>query len=128
MTDEPPEANGQQQRIAALLQERIARAEEQRDSLRRAIDDMRTARSLTFADDEHDPEGSTVSLDQARDAALLTRTTSQLDELREALRRLEQGRYGGCSSCGLPIPEERLRARPEARLCVPCSERAASTR
>jgi DnaK suppressor protein len=125
VNDQPPAAITEHQRIAALLRERMARAEEQRDSLRLAIDDMRTARRLTFADDEHDPEGSTVSLDQARDSALLTRTTSQLDELREALQRLDEGRYGNCASCGQPIPDERLRARPEARLCVPCSERAA---
>ena len=114
--------------ITALLAQRIAQAEEQRDSLTRAIEDMRTARSLTFADDEHDPEGSTVSLDQARDAALLARTTSQLDELREARRRWDQGCYGDCSACGQRIPEERLRARPEARLCVPCSGRVSPAR
>ena len=128
MTEEPSSATDRLRDLTALLARRIAQAEEQRDSLSRAIEDMRTARSLTFADDEHDPEGSTVSLDQARDAALLVRTTSQLDELREARRRLDEGCYGDCSSCGRPIPEERLRARPEARLCVPCSDRASSAR
>ena len=128
MSEEPPAATDDRSDIAALLAQRIAQAEDQRDSLTRAIDDMRTARSLTFADDEHDPEGSTVSLDQARDAALLARATSQLDELREARRRWDERRYGDCASCGRPIPEERLRARPEARLCVPCSERASAAR
>lgn len=106
---------------SVLLQQRIDHAEEQRLSLLTAIDDMRHARSLTFADDEHDPEGSTVSLDQARDAALLTRTEQSLTELRAAADRLESGSFGLCQHCGREIPAGRLQARPEARLCVPCS-------
>jgi len=105
----------------ALLKLRIDQAEEQRLSLLAAIDDMRRSRSLTFADDEHDPEGSTVSLDQARDAALLTRTEQSLSELRDAVGRLESGSFGRCQHCRQKIPAARLQARPEARLCVPCS-------
>lgn len=105
----------------ALLQLRIDQAEEQRLSLLASIDDMRLSRSLTFADDEHDPEGSTVSLDQARDAALLTRTEQSLIELRDAAARVESGSFGRCQHCGREIPAARLQARPEARLCIPCS-------
>ena len=52
------------------------------------------ARSLTFADDEHDPEGSTVSLDQARDVALLDRIERSMAELIAAQERLASGTYG----------------------------------
>jgi DnaK suppressor protein len=45
--DDPP--------YAELLDERLRQAEEQRTALLAAIDQMRTARSLTSADDEHDP-------------------------------------------------------------------------
>ena len=111
-------------RYADLLSERVAQAVAQRAALVTAIEEMRIARSLTFADDEHDPEGSTVSLDQARDAALLDRTERTLTELTAAQQRLADGTYGVCELCGRPIPTERLLARPEARLCVPCSGRA----
>ena len=113
-----------QESYAALLAERVAQAQAQRAALTSAIAEMRVARSLTVADDEHDPEGSTVSLDQARDAALLTRTDQTLTELVAAQERLAAGRYGGCERCGRAIPAERLRARPEARFCVPCSANA----
>ena len=106
---------------AALLSERVAQAQEQRAALVTAIDDMRSARSLTFADDEHDPEGSTVSLDQARDSALLAQVDETLGELTAARQRLHDGTYGACERCGRPIPEGRLLVRPEARLCVPCA-------
>jgi len=111
-------------RYADLLSERVAQAVTQRAALVTAIEEMRIARSLTFADDEHDPEGSTVSLDQARDAALLDRTERTLTELTAAQQRLADGTYGVCELCGRPIPTERLLARPEARHCVPCSARA----
>ena len=110
---------------ADLLSDRVTQAQTQRTALVAAIEEMRVARSLTFADDEHDPEGSTVSLDQARDAALLERTEQTLTELTAAQQRLASGTYGTCERCGRPIPAERLLARPEARLCVPCSARAA---
>ena len=111
----------EQPSYAELLRQRISQARDQRDALQDAIADVRLARSLTFADDEHDPEGSTLSLDQARDAALLARAQQSLTELSAAERRLTSGTYGVCERCGGSIPAERLRARPEARWCVPCS-------
>ena len=110
-----------EQTWADRLGERIARTRVQRAALVAAIEDMRVARSLTFADDEHDPEGSTVSLDQARDAALLARTEATLAELVAAEQRLTAGTYGVCQLCRRTIPAERLLARPEARLCLPCT-------
>ena len=113
---------------ADLLAERMAQARVQREALVAAVADMRAARSLTVADDEHDPEGSTVSLDQARDAALLDRIEQTLVELTAAQRRLETGTYGRCESCRREIPRERLLVRPEVRRCVPCSAPAARRR
>lgn len=115
---EVPDAD---QTYATVLDARLAQARAQRAALVTAIEEMRVARSLTFADDEHDPEGSMVSLDQARDAALLERTEQTLTELAAAQQRLAVGAYGVCGRCGRSIPRERLLARPEARLCVPCS-------
>ena len=46
-----------------------------------------------------------------------------LDELarcRDALRRLDDGLYGDCRDCGLPIPLARLLVQPHAERCAPC--------
>jgi DnaK suppressor protein len=103
---------------AELLQQRVDQAQRQREALLVAISDLRTTRSLTLADDEHDPEGSTVSLDQARDVALLGQIEKSLMELNAARDRLAAGTYGRCEACGREIPSARLEVRPEARLCL----------
>lgn len=45
------------------------------------------------------------------------------DQAVEAVRRLGEGRYGTCASCGEPIPPARLSALPFALRCLPCQER-----
>ena len=106
---------------ADALSERVVQAEAQRAALVAAIEETRAARRLMFADDEHDPDGSTASLDQARDVALLEQTERTLSELTQAQQRLESGAYGVCENCGQQIPTARMLARPETRSCVVCA-------
>ncbi len=40
-----------------------------------------------------------------------------LDDVDQALARLDAGTYATCESCGGPITEERLAAHPVARTC-----------
>ncbi|GAA3286834.1 TraR/DksA C4-type zinc finger protein [Dactylosporangium vinaceum] len=73
------------------------------------------------ADDEHDPEGSTIAYERAQLSAVLTSARRRLGELDDALTRLAAGTYGTCTVCGRPIPPERLAARPSAQTCVACA-------
>nr|BFE58508.1 TraR/DksA C4-type zinc finger protein [Dactylosporangium thailandense] len=73
------------------------------------------------ADDEHDPEGSTIAYERAQLTAVLAATRRRLADLDDALARLDAGTYGICERCGRPIPPERLLARPAARTCVVCA-------
>jgi RNA polymerase-binding protein DksA len=43
-----------------------------------------------------------------------------LDELDEALDRIDEGSFGKCVFCGNEINEKRLDALPYAKLCLPC--------
>jgi DnaK suppressor protein len=49
---------------------------------------------------------------------------AEMQVLRHALAKFEDGSYGLCEMCGQPIGESRLLARPEARLCIACQTRA----
>jgi RNA polymerase-binding transcription factor DksA len=73
------------------------------------------------ADDEHDPEGSTIAYERAQLAAVLAATRRRLADLDAALARLASGVYGICDRCGRPIPAGRLAIRPFARTCVGCA-------
>jgi len=46
-----------------------------------------------------------------------------LFEINDALRRLYNGEYGNCETCGQPIARARLEAIPHARQCVPCKSK-----
>jgi RNA polymerase-binding transcription factor DksA len=54
------------------------------------------------------------------DELLRRRLERRLTELDHVVRRLEQGNYGLCEQCGEQIPEERLEAKPDTTLCMPC--------
>jgi DnaK suppressor protein len=41
--------------------------------------------------------------------------------IHEALRRIDDGEYGCCVSCGEEIPDRRLEADPAAHQCVTCA-------
>ena len=46
-----------------------------------------------------------------------------LAEISSALRRIEEGSFGACTSCNEPIPLERLEFRPWSATCVTCAQR-----
>ncbi|MCW2756302.1 MAG: putative DNA-binding protein [Nocardioidaceae bacterium] len=79
---------------------------------------MHEASRSTNADDEHDPEGSTIAYERAQLEALADATRVTRDGLRDALRRMDTGEYGVCTVCGAPIPAARLAVRPQATACV----------
>jgi DnaK suppressor protein len=72
------------------------------------------------ADDEHDPEGSTIAFERSQLASLLRQVDDRLAEVDAALLRVEAGTYGRCERCGRPVEPERLQARPTARTHVAC--------
>lgn len=107
--------------FAALLDAREASDRAQVERLAVDIAEVTAATRDVPADDEHDPEGSTATLERAREVALLASTEKALANIAAARERLEAGTYGRCTSCGNPIPRERLEIRPEAQYCVSCA-------
>lgn len=60
--------------------------------------------------------------DRARELSLMLtdRERQKLIQIDEALKKIEEGSYGICESCGDEIDEERLIAMPFAKLCLSC--------
>lgn len=70
--------------------------------------------------DEESGEGATVAVERERDLALSAQARAEIEDIDNALARIDAGVYGVCQQCGKPIPKERLRALPQAALCVAC--------
>tara|TARA_B100001778_G_scaffold220044_1_gene182409 strand:- start:305 stop:673 length:369 start_codon:yes stop_codon:yes gene_type:complete len=49
--------------------------------------------------------------------AILKQLEIRFNELKDALKRIEEGTYGTCETSGEPIEEDRLEANPAARTC-----------
>ncbi len=67
-------------------------------------------------------EQSVADFVQEVDFALMQMKSETLAKIDEAVRRLDAGRYGDCTECGLPIAEARLLALPFAEYCRSCQE------
>ena len=106
--------------LAARRRDAMARVE----WLRGELGAVRSARSENSEDDEHDPEGATMSQLWSQSSGLLEGAERDLAEIDAALVRLGTGDYGICRSCGRPIDPARLDARPTAALCIECARRA----
>jgi len=86
-------------------------------------------RTVLLTDDEMRGLGEpgTLSENSARGvmtdlvASLNGRERRELDEIQEAMARLETGSFGACEICGASISLPRLRAIPWARHCLACT-------
>ena len=109
------------ERARSRLRDERERAARLLAALTRDFDGIVEASADSNADDEHDPEGSTIAFERSQVSTMVEQTRARLTDVDAAIDRLAQGAYGVCERCGAPIPEARLEARPVARTCVPCS-------
>jgi DnaK suppressor protein len=102
---------------------------EQATSLRAEADSLALEREpgdVQF--DEESGEGGTVTVDRERNLALSGQALLAVEEIDDALKRIDDKTYGYCERCFQPIPKPRLRALPYARLCVACKSGGLSRR
>lgn len=115
--------------VRELLQADRAIYQEQATSLRAEADSLALEREpgdVQF--DEESGEGGTVTVDRERNLALSGQAVLAVEEIDDALRRIDDKTYGYCERCFQPIPKPRLRALPYARLCVACKSGGLSRR
>jgi len=109
------------QEMQDLLLEERATYTQQADILQAEAEQLAAEREpgdVQF--DEESGEGDTLAVERERDLALSAQARAAVEEIDEALERVEDGSYGICGQCRKNIPKERLRALPQAKLCVQC--------
>ena len=108
--------------------ERLKRtlAERRRETSREIQDKLREVRAdaeRKETSEELDAGGiSEADTQQDIAFALIQMKAETLDQINQALSRLDEGAYGYCLECGEEIPERRLRALPFAIRCKDCEE------
>ena len=83
---------------------------------------MKVERSIDAIEKGDEIDLATGEISRDLDARISMRQHKQIKEIEEALERIKHGEYGICDECGEPIPEQRLRLFPAAKLCVKCQE------
>jgi RNA polymerase-binding transcription factor len=71
--------------------------------------------------DEGFADSGQVTAERGEVEALSGTLLETLREVEHALDKLDSGEYGLCESCGQPISEARLEAKPAARFCISCA-------
>jgi len=67
-------------------------------------------------------ERSCIEAGRSFHLRLRDRERKLIKKIDAALGRIDNGTFGMCESCGKPIGEKRLKARPVATLCILCKE------
>lgn len=104
------------------------------EALRTRLEQM--AEELALADSKTAADRAPVELDQqsvgrlsrmeamqvqAMAAAQGRRRSAEIQRIRQALKRIDEGEYGYCLECGEEIGERRLDLDPAAARCVDCA-------
>jgi DnaK suppressor protein len=99
--------------------------EDQQRSLRREMDELGAdpdADEVAFDADPGFSDRSHSTEERGRVIATARALRANLRDVERALTKLDDGTYGRCDRCGLPIGEERLDAIPWALLCIDCKK------
>ena len=110
-------------RIEEMKKEKIL--EEKREQLianiNSSVNEISELRENKAADDF---DVASMNTDLSIEYSLNVNQQKAFLEIESALKRIENGTYGLCESCGEQISLERLKVNPEARLCISCKEQA----
>lgn len=69
---------------------------------------------------QHTADSSMREYEQSLNITLAESAEKELERIREALKKIDNGSYGICENCQEPINIERLKILPYAKLCIKC--------
>jgi len=95
--------------------------EHEREQIAEELERLRE--SLKASEVKVDTEEGDPDLHEREKNLVLVQTLEgKLQSIDRALRALDLGVYGVCERCGVQINPERLKARPDATLCLDCQK------
>jgi len=104
------------------LQEEKKDLEENLKKIAKPINIQEGDYETSFEDIGTDKNDSATEVDQyTQNLSVENALEKKLQDVLDALEKIEKGNYGKCEKCGKDIPLERLVANPSARICMDCS-------
>ena len=100
-----------------------AQLERERDDLRRQLAELGFGEGGGLDYDSNFADSSQVTAERGEAEALAASLKETLDEVEDALSKIESNTYGVCENCGKEIPAARLEAKPAARYCIDCASK-----
>jgi len=87
---------------------------------------MGSSKELDELQQNHDvmDEGdfASVSTDNMINEEILSSQQKELEEIDDALAKIQKGTYGICEMCEEPIGMQRLKVKPFAKYCITCRQ------
>lgn len=106
--------------LDAIRRDLEARRDATRDRL--AALASRPERGSTLGFGKRVGDGTTEAVGRLTDIGVGDSLERVLARTERAVAKLDDGSYGMCDVCGKPIPSGRLRALPDAVLCLSCAQ------
>jgi len=105
---------------AALLKEK-GELEADLSRIAKPVDKATGDYETAFEDIGTDREDNTTEVEQYADNLPVEMALEKkLQDIIDALKKMEDGTYGICANCNQEIDVERLRANPSAKTCIKC--------
>ena len=114
-----PEQASRHDELRVMLEQR---RQSMIDELHGRLRGVRAESALRTPEAQDPGETADVDIQGDIEFALIQMKAEVLDQVNEALARLDEGRYGHCFDCGHEIPAARLRAMPFAVRCTECEQ------
>ncbi|MGA1931940.1 RNA polymerase-binding protein DksA [Arcobacter sp. YIC-464] len=96
---------------------------ERKELITNSINDSRESiNSLKNSECNDEFDYAEVSSDSFKEGIIANQQIKELEEIEDALKRIQKGTYGVCEMCDESIAIGRLRAKPFAKFCTPCRE------
>jgi RNA polymerase-binding protein DksA len=112
-----------------VMRDRLLR---ERQDVQKEVESLRVTLGTSLEDetdedgfDSHLGDAATATYDRELEVTLEDNEEHLLAQYDAALRRLEEGTYGTCTSCRRAIDEQRLDTLPYVEWCIDCARKLA---
>ena len=97
----------------------LARKEQIEKNLSGVHEEITELQTLELNDEG---DHAAANSDSLVESAIITQQQKELQEINNALAKIENGEYGICEMCEDPIGFQRLKVKPHAVYCIDCRE------